>query len=42
MARKDAREKLVEFLDRKVGDPILGKSEDEFSSQRSRTTIKAI
>jgi len=42
MARKDARERLVQFLDRKVFDPILDKSEDEFSSQRERERLRDV
>jgi hypothetical protein len=36
MAQKEAREKLVEFLDRKVFDPILAKSEDESSAPQEK------
>ncbi len=38
----NARQQLVELLDRKVFDPILSKSEDDFSSEREKEELRDV
>ncbi len=39
---KQKREKLVHFLDQKTFDPILKKSEDDFSSENKKKKFKDV
>jgi hypothetical protein len=42
MAQKNARDELVQFLDEKVFDPILDKSEADFSSEDQKEKFRDV
>jgi len=42
MAQKDARDKLVQFLDERVFDPIPDKSEGDFSSEDRKEKFRDV
>jgi hypothetical protein len=42
MAQEDAKEKLVEFLDEKVFDPVLQASEGDFPSSTEKEKLRDV